>query len=486
MLRRRWLLADQLGPHFLDDPDQPVLLVEIRELFRRRPMHRQKAHLILSALRHRAAELGDRALLLRADTFREALAQVAEPLEVCHPHSRAALDFARSVPGLAVLPPRGFITSQADFADWADRSRRGPLRMTDFYRHARRWHAVLTGPAGGAGTTRRPRAEGGATPATPPPPPPIVEDDIDAEVRRELDRWAADGVRFVGRDGPRRFPATHGEARARLEHFVTHRLVGYGRYADVMSADDPLFAHSALSSSFNLGLLDPESAVRAAEQAWRAGIAPRTAVEPFIRGLLGWREFLWQLYWYFEPRFRGADWLAATEPVPDWFVELDADAVEARCLADVLASVRDGAWTHHAPRLLVLGNYALQRGWRPTEVVDWFQRCFVDGADWVMNATVIGMSQYADLARVDTRPYAVDGTDIDEISDYCAGCRYVPERALGDLACPYTGGFESFLHRNRERLVADPRLAAELARRAEPEHREAVLAQEEKRGSTPP
>ncbi|MGO9508202.1 MAG: hypothetical protein ACLPXZ_12955, partial [Mycobacterium sp.] len=27
---RRWCFADQLGPHFLDDPDQPVLLIESR------------------------------------------------------------------------------------------------------------------------------------------------------------------------------------------------------------------------------------------------------------------------------------------------------------------------------------------------------------------------------------------------------------------------------------------------------------------------
>lgn len=99
MSSRRWLLADQLGPHFLDDAAQPVLLVEARELFRRRPMHRQKAHLLLSALRHRAAELGDRALLVRADTFRQALARVDGPVEVCHPPSRAGLAFARSVPG---------------------------------------------------------------------------------------------------------------------------------------------------------------------------------------------------------------------------------------------------------------------------------------------------------------------------------------------------------------------------------------------------
>jgi deoxyribodipyrimidine photolyase-related protein len=52
----RWLFADQLGPHFLDAPDQPVLLVESKAVFRRRAFHRQKAHLVLSALRHRAQE----------------------------------------------------------------------------------------------------------------------------------------------------------------------------------------------------------------------------------------------------------------------------------------------------------------------------------------------------------------------------------------------------------------------------------------------
>ncbi|MEK8105822.1 cryptochrome/photolyase family protein [Micromonospora sp. M12] len=84
------------------------------------------------------------------------------------------------------------MTSAADFAGWADRTRRGPLRMADFYRYARRRHGVLTATAGG-GSGRRPRAEDRIVPVTPPPPPPIVEDDIDAQVRHDLDRWAADG-----------------------------------------------------------------------------------------------------------------------------------------------------------------------------------------------------------------------------------------------------------------------------------------------------
>lgn len=42
-MRRRWLFADQLGPRFLDAPEQPVLLVESKAVFRRRVFHRQKA-----------------------------------------------------------------------------------------------------------------------------------------------------------------------------------------------------------------------------------------------------------------------------------------------------------------------------------------------------------------------------------------------------------------------------------------------------------
>jgi hypothetical protein len=44
-------------------------MIEARSVFRRRRFHRAKAHLVLSAMRHRAAELGDRVRHVRADTY---------------------------------------------------------------------------------------------------------------------------------------------------------------------------------------------------------------------------------------------------------------------------------------------------------------------------------------------------------------------------------------------------------------------------------
>src|ERR1700709_257876 len=105
---RRWLFGDQLRPHFVDDDEQSVLLIESRAVFARKRWHRQKAHLVLSALRHRAAELGDRAEFVQASTYREGLARsraaAAGPLTVCQPTSWAADEFVRSLEGVEVLP----------------------------------------------------------------------------------------------------------------------------------------------------------------------------------------------------------------------------------------------------------------------------------------------------------------------------------------------------------------------------------------------
>jgi deoxyribodipyrimidine photolyase-related protein len=465
-MRRRWLFGDQLGPHFLDDPRQRVLLVVSKAVFRRRRFHRQKAHLVLSALRHRAAELGDRAELAEVERYRDVVA--GEELEVCHPTSRSARDFVLALPKVEVLPPRGFVTDPGDFVAWAQG--RAQLRMEDFYRMARRHHGVLMDgpePAGGRwnwDADNRERPPRGAPELGVVPPEMPAEDAIDDAVRADLDRWEReDGISFVGRDGPRQFPVTHDEARRRLDHFLTHRLPTFGPYEDAMLRGDPFMAHSLLSASLNLGLLDPLEVIRGAERAYRDGNAPLAGVEGFCRQILGWRDFVWHNYWYLGDRQAHTNALAAREPLPEWFLNLDAGHVQAACLSDVLAGVRDRGWVHHIPRLMVLGNLALQRGWDPEAVTDWFTRCFVDGYPWVMTPNVMGMSQFADGGLMTTKPYAAGGAYINRMSDYCGGCPFDPKHRNGADACPYTGGYWAFLHRHRDRLAGNHRMAQPLA-----------------------
>ncbi len=473
---RRWLFADQLGPHFLE-PGQPALLVVSRAAFARRRVHRAKAHLVLSAVHHRAADLGDQALLVTAGTYREALAEVGEPVEVCAPTSRAADAFVRGLPGVTVLPERGWAVSRAQFAAWATGRRR--LRLEDYYRDVRRRLGLLLEPEGEPqggrwnfdASNRQPPPRGVpglqhvgvAEPWWP------VEDDIDAAVRETLDRWQRDhGVQLLGREGPRRFAVTHGEASAALAHFVEHRLSAFGPYEDAMMAGDPWMAHSLLSAPLNLGLLDPVDVVRVAEQAHREGRADLAAVEGFVRQVIGWREYVWHVYWYADEQYRQRNALDARVPLPDWFARADADAVQARCLADVL------------------GNWALQRGYDPAELTDWFRAWFVDGYDWVMEPNVVGMSQHADGGLMATKPYAAGGAYINRMSDYCGGCRYSPTVRVGPDACPFTAGYWAFLHRQRDRLAGNPRMAQPLRGLDRLRDLDALLAQEAARGTAPP
>ncbi len=488
---RRWLFGDQLGRHFLDSDDQHVLLIESRNVFARRRFHRQKAHLVLSAMRHRAAELGERCDYRRARTYTEAIGD--DRVSVCHPTSFAAKRLVDALPDVLVLPARGFATSMSDFRGWAEDRGSRRLLMEDHYRLARRRLDVLMDgdePIGGRwnldADNRLPPPKGRTELGVPEPWWP-VEDEIDDEVRRDLDRWEQDGdVSFIGVDGPRRFPATAAEAQTRLEHFVQHRLGTFGPYEDAMLAGDAWMSHSLLSASLNLGLLDPLAVVHRVETAHRAGDVPLASAEGFIRQVIGWRDYIWNLYWHLGPAYRHRNALGAAEDLPEWFAELDADAVQARCLSSVLAGVRDHAWVHHIPRLMVLGNYAMQRGWQPEQVMDWFHRAFIDGYDWVMVPNAVGMSQYGDGGQITTKPYASGGAYIDRMSDYCGGCTYRPSVRVGSLACPYSAGYWWFLHRHRPELTGNHRLAQPLHGLDRLADLEALVAQEQHRGSAAP
>ncbi|MFJ8864241.1 cryptochrome/photolyase family protein [Streptomyces sp. NPDC102473] len=497
-----WLFGDQLGPHFLtpgdgDGPgrDTPLLMIEARSVFRRRRFHRAKAHLILSAMRHRAAELGDRLTYVRADTYRAGLEKAAggRPVTVHHPTSFAAAGLVRALPQVSVGPARGFLVPMEDFSSWADGHGGKSLRQENFYRWVRRDHDLLMDgdqPAGGRwnhdhDNRERPPRGSATLPVGRPYRP--REDAIDDEVRRDLDRWEKDGdVSFVGRDGPRRFPATRAEARAALKRFLTHRLNAFGPFEDAMLAADPVMSHSLLSTSLNLGLLDPAECVERAEEEWRAGRAPINSVEGFVRQIAGWREYVWQLYWYFGDEYRHSNVLRHTAPLPGWWNDLDADAVHARCLRTVLAQVRDTGWTHHIPRLMVLGGYALQRGWDPAELTDWFHRSFVDGYDWVMVPNVIGMSQYADGGRMTTKPYTSGGAYINRMSDLCGACAYKPGDRTGEHACPYTTGYWTFVDRHRDRLASNHRTSRAVQQIDRLGDLADVRRKEHTRGDTPP
>lgn len=467
----RWLMADQLGPHF--DDGGRLLLIEAKGVLARKPYHWAKAQLILSALRHRREELGDRAHYVSVERYREALKPLrdaGEQLEVTNPTSWGARALATSL-NISVLPSRGFVSTEEFFAEWADGKKPHSLKLENFYRHWREHSGILmegTQPAGGSFNydhdNRHPPPKGALNIGLPAPWQP-VEDEIDKEVRRDLTRWHKAGeIRLLGSDGPRRFAATRAEALEALDDFIATRLNDFGPYEDASLRGDDVMAHSRLSVPLNLGLLDPREVIDACVAAGERGEAPLASVEAVVRQIAGWRDWVWHLYWHFGPEYaQSHNYLEARNPLPQSWWTFDTQSIESECVRHVLSAVGETGYAHHIQRLMILGSWALQRGVNPQELNDWFTSAFVDGTPWVMPANVIGMSQFADGGMVATKPYTSGGAYINAMSDFCAACPFNPKVRLGENACPFTAGYWAFLARVEPQLRGNHRMAQPLA-----------------------
>jgi deoxyribodipyrimidine photolyase-related protein len=279
-------------------------------------------------------------------------------------------------------------------------------------------------------------------------------DDIDRAVIDELRPhcWGAepDGTWATTRVG----------AMARLDHFVDEVLPMFGPHEDAMVERSWHLAHSVLSAYLNIGLLLPGEVCDAVQDAYDEGRVDIASAEGFIRQVVGWREYVWGVYWRWMPEYRTRNELGADRPVPPVF--RGEAGTDMHCVGSCMEALHDRGYNHHIQRLMILGNLALLHGVEPLAMADWMWSRFVDGAEWVMLPNVIGMSQWADGGMMATKPYAAGGNYIDTMSDYCGSCRYDRRKRVGPDACPFTTLYWDFLARHRERLVRNPRIARQV------------------------
>ncbi|MCX6387177.1 MAG: cryptochrome/photolyase family protein [Solirubrobacterales bacterium] len=459
------VLGEQLGA---DNPAlvgaDRILLIESTGAMRKRRYHRARLHIVLSAMRHRAADFraeGREVVeVRRAAAFEPELAGMGDLVCMEPENPKWAARLASL--GVELLPSNAFLADTQDFNDWATGKKR--VTMEHFYRGMRKTHGLLLdstgGPEGGKwnldAENRRPPAKGLTAPDSWMP----TEDEVDADVRRDLDALVSDGLQTWGADGPREFAVTAAEAEAALSDFLSNRLPEFGPWQDAMVTGERTLFHARLSVPLNLGLLNPLDVVQRVEAEYRAGRVPLQSAEGFIRQVIGWREFVRGMY-----RFRSEEWesdngLEAKTPLPAVFY--GSGRTDWNCLQDTIDTVRDTGYAHHIERLMVLGNSMLLLGVKPDEALDWFRESFVDAADWVMAPNVIGMGIHADGGVMMTKPYAAGGNYMSKMSQHCKGCRYDPKKRVGEDACPLTAMYWSFLARNREKFAGNHRMALAL------------------------
>jgi deoxyribodipyrimidine photolyase-related protein len=468
-----WVLGDQLHRDTLvlrdaSPSDTRVLFVVSTSFLGSRVWHRQRLHVVLASMRRLAAQLEAEgfevdwrvAPTMRAGVKAHLASFGASSVVVMESADLSLRAEVSAWDECDVLPNDQFLCSAQEFAGWA--AGRKSLKNEDFYRWQRtRLDVLMDGaePVGGQWNldheNREPPPKDGRSW---PEPEHWPLDEIDAEISALIDEHAvlASGAPWTGL-----WPTTTAQAQARLARVVRDALPKFGPHEDAMLISSWHLAHTALSSSINIGLLRPMDVVDAAESAFRSGAVPLASAEGFIRQIIGWREYVYGLAHLWGPSYVSSNALGAHRPLPPAF--RDPGLTKMRCVANAVQGVEDRAYAHHIQRLMVLGNLALLAGVDPAAMTGWMRERFIDGADWVMAPNVVGMSLHADGGRMATKPYASGGAYISKMSDSCKGCAYDPKLRTGDRACPYTTLYWDFLARHEDRFRSNHRMSQPMA-----------------------
>jgi len=440
-----------------DPQNDLIVLVESARMTSGRPWHPLRLHFLMSSAHHFAQDLrseGFTVEYITSATTTDGLDQVRAkhgdlPIVAAEPSSfKQSANL--SAYGVTFIDNDFFLTPRSLFSHWALSQK--SFLMENFYRGQRIRLGVLVegnSPVGGAWNFDKENR-------LPPPKnyewPPYLEfapDEIDKNVAQQL-----------GIAAPNTWATTRAGALAALANFIENHFAEFGPYEDAMPSDNWALHHSLLSPYINNGLLHPSEVVKAAVKAFDSGKIPIASCEGFIRQVIGWREYVNGMYWFLGEDYRNNNQLGAQSPLLPLFK--DPDKTSMNCVKSIVGDIKDRAWVHHIPRLMVLSNLALITGSNPQEFLDWMRENFVDASEWVMVPNVIGMGLHADGGAMMTKPYAAGGAYISRMSTYCKGCAYNPKLRVGETACPFTTLYWDFLDRHREDFAKNHRMSQQL------------------------
>lgn len=238
------------------------------------------------------------------------------------------------------------------------------------------------------------------------------------------------------------YPTTHKEAKKWLHNFVKSRLEYFGDYEDAIAKDHPFINHSILSPLLNIGLITPKEVIKGVLSA----NVPLNSKEGFIRQIIGWREFIAQIYLLEEKTQKEANYFKNKKPLPKEFYTAQTNILP---VDNTIKKIIKYAYSHHIERLMVLGNYMLLNQIHPNHVYNWFMEMHIDAYDWVMTPNIYGMSQYADGGLMATKPYISSSKYICKMSDY----------SKGEWCQIWDDLFWSFLKKHKVKLAKNPRMA---------------------------
>lgn len=213
-------------------------------------------------------------------------------------------------------------------------------------------------------------------------------------------------------------PIDHTQAKEHLRKFLQDRFAQFGPYEDAMTQESVSVFHSTISPLLNNGLLTPDFVLQETFKYMSKDNIPLESAEGFIRQIIGWREYIRALYMLEGRKIRTQNYFQAHNPMPAsvWSGDIGIEPIDHH-----IEVLKQYAYTHHIPRLMVLGNYMNLCHIEPEAVYSWFMEMYIDAYDWVMVPNVYSMTLYADGGLLTTKPYIASSNYIRKMSDFKTG-----------------------------------------------------------------
>ena len=247
------------------------------------------------------------------------------------------------------------------------------------------------------------------------------------------------------------YPVSRGDAEKLLADFLENKLEKFGDYQDGFEKEIVFGFHSLISSSLNIGLLDPAEVVSEVLDYYHENEdkLPLSNVEGFIRQIIGWREYVRALYDLESENMIESNYFGHDRKLPASFYQAKT-GIEP--VDDSIKKAVDYGYCHHIERLMVLGNFFLLNELDKDQVFNWFMEIFIDTYEWVMFANIYGMSQYS-YPEMMTKPYISSSNYILKMSHY----------QKGDWAEIWDGLYWRFIDKNRDKFSNNPRMGLMLS-----------------------
>jgi deoxyribodipyrimidine photolyase-related protein len=457
-----WVLYDQLSweSQVLKETDPKntcLVFIETSAKPKKRAYHKQKLILILSAMRHFAQEAKEKGFtvleIFHPDGYLEALKWISQHYGILKIHCMkiAESEVEREVSswsGLVFTKNNLFLSDTDEFIKLFE-NKKTYLQET-FYRQMRKKYDILLNqdgmPISGKWNldqeNRKPWREGDPIPL---PIPWVKPDDLTLQVIHLVKTLY---INSYGEAEPFGWPVTRKEALGWLEHFVNHSLVHFGKFEDAMHPEEPYLFHSLLSPLINLGLLHPKEVINRAIDEYNKGSIPLSSVEGFVRQILGWREYMKNVFEINRDQFISSNYFDHKNSLPSiYWGKLSG----MRCVDSCINQIWKRGYSHHITRLMVLSNLANLLEVNPHELNEWFWIAYIDAFEWVVTPNVLGMGTYSDGGMTSTKPYIAGANYIQKMAPaYCKTCKYNPKLLLEEEACPLNALYWNFIYKKQE------------------------------------